>query len=110
MKLAVIGSRNIKDLVIDGYIPEGVCEIVSGGARGVDTLARDFANRKGIKLVEFLPDYNLYGRSAPIKRNRQIAEYADEALAIWDGKSKGTEHTIRFFKELGKRVSVIILK
>ena len=110
MKLAVIGSRNIKYLVIDGYIPDGVSEIVSGGAVGVDTLARDFAKRRGIKLIEFLPEYNLYGRQAPIRRNRQIAEYADEALAIWDGKSKGTAHTIRFFRELGKRVSVITLK
>jgi hypothetical protein len=53
--------------------------------------------------------YDLYGKAAPIKRNREIAEYADEAIAFWDGRSKGTDHAIRFFKKLGKKVTVIML-
>ena len=110
MKLAVIGSRNITDIRIDRYIPDGVTEIVSGGAKGVDALARDYAERNVIKLTEFLPQYSIYGRAAPIKRNNEIAKYADEALALWDGRSKGTEHTINFFKKLGKKVTVVIIK
>ncbi len=109
MKLAVIGSRKITKLKLEQYIPKEVDEIVSGGADGIDSLARDFANRNGIKLTEFLPKYNLYGRAAPIKRNEEIAQYATEAIALWDGKSKGTESTIKFFKKLGKRVTVIII-
>ena len=101
MKLAIIGSRNIDDIVIDKYIPEATTEIVSGGAKGVDTLAKFFAQKNGLILTEFLPRYDLYGKVAPIKRNREIAEYADEAIAFWDGRSKGTEHAIRFFKKLG---------
>ncbi len=108
MKLAIIGSRKINQIEMDEYIPEGVTEIVSGGASGVDTLARNFANGKGIKLTEFLPKYSLYGRAAPIKRNEEIAEYADEAIAWWDGKSKGTEYTIKLFKKLGKKVTIVI--
>ena len=110
MKLAIIGSRNLTDIVIDEYIPDGVTEIVSGGAKGIDTIAREFANRKGISFVEFLPQYNLYGRGAPIKRNEKIARYADEVLAFWDGSSKGTEYTVRFFQKLGKKATVLLVK
>ena len=107
MKLAIIGSRRLKQIDIENYVSHEVSEIVSGGARGIDTLAKDFALKKSINYTEFLPKYNLYGRGAPIERNREIARYADEALAFWDGKSKGTAYTIRFFRELGKKVTVI---
>ena len=110
MKLAVIGSRSLCDIVIDDYIPYDVTEIVSGGARGIDMIAKDYANRKEIAYTEFLPKYNLYGKGAPIKRNEEIARYADEAIAFWDGKSKGTEYTINLFKKLGKEVRVICLQ
>ena len=109
MKLAIIGSRNLTETEIDEYIPCGVTEIVSGGAKGIDTLAREYANKNHIKITEFLPRYDLYGRGAPLKRNGEIAEYADEAIAFWDGKSKGTAYTINLFKKRGKKVTVIIL-
>ena len=107
MKLAVIGSHSLCDIVIDMYIPHNVSEIVSGGAKGIDLLAKEYANRRGIVYTEFLPNYNLYGRCAPIKRNEEIARYADEAIAFWDGKLKGTDYTIKFFKKLGKKVTII---
>lgn len=109
MKLAIIGSRKITHIEIEKYISADVDEIVSGGAKGIDTLAKGYAIRKGIKLTEFLPQYERYGRGAPIKRNQEIAEYADEALTFWDGKSKGTQHTIRFFEKLGKKVTIIMI-
>ena len=110
MKLAIIGSRSLCGIVIDEYVTQNVSEIVSGGAKGIDLLAKDFASRKGVLYKEFLPNYALYGRGAPIKRNEEIARYADECIAFWDGKSKGTEYTVNFFKKLGKQVTVIVLK
>ena len=107
MKLAIIGSRGINDIDIAAYLPEGVTEIVSGGAKGVDALARDYARNNNIKLTEFLPQYDRYGRAAPLKRNGQIADYADAALVFWDGRSKGTEHTVKLFQKNGKAVTVI---
>ena len=109
MRLAIVGSRSLVNIDIDSYIPQNVSEIVSGGAKGVDSIAKDYANRNGILLTEFLPNYKLYGRGAPIKRNEEIARYSDEVIAFWDGKSKGTEHTINFFKNLGKKVTVIFI-
>ena len=62
MKLAIIGSRNLGIKNIGDYIPKGVTEIVSGGARGVDKKAADYAKSNNICLTEFLPDYARYGR------------------------------------------------
>ena len=94
MKVAVIGSRGIVIDNLQDYLPDGTTEIVSGGAKGVDTCARDFALANGITLTEFKPEYHRYGRGAPLKRNITIIEYADMVLAFWDGKSKGTKFVI----------------
>ncbi len=110
MKLAIIGSRSLSKISLDAYIPQGVTEIVSGGADGIDTLARGFANAHDLPLTEFLPEYTRYGRAAPIKRNEVIAKYADEALALWDGKSKGTAYTIQLFQKMEKPITVIVIE
>lgn len=94
MKLAIIGSRNLIVENFDTYIPENTTEIVSGGARGIDTCAAKYAETNGIKLTVFLPEYNLYGKSAPLKRNLSIITYSDCVLAFWDGKSRGTKFVI----------------
>ena len=107
MKLAIIGSRNLIIENLSNYIKQDVDEIVSGGAKGPDSAAVNYAKEHNIRFTEFLPDYYRYKRSAPLKRNQKIAEYADEALAFWDGSSKGTLYTIALFKKLGKKVTII---
>ena len=94
MKVAVIGSRGLSVTDLGRYLPENTTEIVSGGAKGVDTSAREYALAHGIKLTEFLPEYTRFGRSAPLKRNITIIEYSDIVLAFWDGKSRGTKFVI----------------
>ena len=94
MKTAIIGSRNITNVDLSRFIPSGTTEIVSGGARGVDTVAKRYAVDHGLKLTEFLPDYERFGRGAPLKRNITIIENADIVLAFWDGKSRGTKFVI----------------
>ena len=108
MKVAVIGSRELKVNNLEKYLPEEVTEIVSGGARGIDTSAREYALKNNIKLKEFLPEYEKYGRAAPLKRNMQIIDYADMVLAFWDGKSRGTKFVIDNCKRIGKRVKIFI--
>ena len=108
MKVAVIGSRELKVNNLEKYLPEEVTEIVSGGARGIDTSAREYALKNNIKLKEFLPEYEKYGRSAPLKRNMQIIDYADMVLAFWDGKSKGTKFVIDSCKKMGKGVKIFM--
>lgn len=109
MKVAVIGSRGLSVSDLGRYLPENTTEIVSGGAKGVDTSAREYAKNNGIKLTEFLPEYTRFGRSAPLKRNITIIEYADIVLAFWDGKSRGTKFVIDNCRKLGVEVRVYII-
>ena len=99
MRVAVIGSRGLQVNDLGKYLPDEVTEIISGGARGVDTSAREYATKHGLKLTEYLPEYNKYGRSAPLKRNITIIENADLVLAFWDGSSKGTKYVIENCKK-----------
>lgn len=109
MKIAIVGSRGITSLDLTPYL-EGCDEIVSGGARGVDSIAARYARSHGLKLTEFLPDYDKYGRGAPIVRNRSIVNYADKVIAFWDGKSRGTMYTINYAREHGVPCEVILCK
>lgn len=94
MRVAVVGSRGLTVNDLGKYLPEDTTEIISGGARGVDSSAREYALAHNIKLTEFLPEYGKYGRSAPLKRNITIIENADIVLAFWDGVSHGTKFVI----------------
>ena len=109
MKVAVIGSRGLYVDHLKDYLPEGVTEIVSGGARGVDSCARDYALQHGLKLTELLPEYEKYGRGAPLRRNITIIEYADHVLAFWDGKSRGTKYVIDNCKKRNIPVEIHLL-
>ena len=109
MKVAVIGSRNLTVSDIDKYIPVECKEIVSGGARGIDKCAEEYAKKKGLILTVFLPDYNKFGRGAPIVRNKQIVDYADKVIAFWDGSSRGTKSVIDYCQRIGKECRVILL-
>ena len=110
MKIAVIGSRNLHVENLEIYLPPNCTEIVSGGAKGVDQSAAEFARIHGIKLTEFLPQYSIYGKGAPIVRNKQIVDYADLVLAFWDGRSAGTRSVIRYCEKTGKECKIIILE
>lgn len=103
MRVAVIGSRGLTVNDLGKYLPEDTTEIISGGARGVDSSAREYALAHNIKLTEFLPEYDKYGRSAPLKRNITIIENADIVLAFWDGVSHGTKFVIDNCKKMGVR-------
>ena len=109
MKVAIIGSRNITKINLEEYVPKEATEIVSGGAKGVDTLAKEYALSHGIPLREFLPEYQKYGRGAPILRNKQIVDYADTVLAFWDGVSRGTKSVIEYAKTKKKECVVTII-
>jgi|SRR6478736_789895 len=114
-KIAVIGSRIYKEFDAFSYrmdyllynIKEEI-EIVSGGAKGVDTMARLYAEYKGYKITEFLPEYDKFpSKIAPLKRNHQIVDYADMLVAFTTG-SNGTAYTINLAKE--KQIPIRIIK
>ena len=67
LKIGIIGSRNLFVASLENYLPENTTEIVSGGAKGIDNCAREYAIINNIKLTEFLPEYQKYGRVAPYR-------------------------------------------
>jgi hypothetical protein len=118
MKILVCGSRTISDEkrifeILDEELFKSIPyieEIVSGGAIGIDRIAEKWADLHCIKIKQFPADWKKYGRSAGIIRNKEMATYADEVLAIWDGESKGTESTIGFARKQNKLWCVYTLK
>jgi len=113
MKLAIVGSRNFKSfrkmyLSIQKLMEVSDIElIVSGGAKGADTLAEHFADMYNIPKKIFKPDWNTFGKRAGFLRNKDIVDTADQVIAFWDGKSKGTKSTIDLAKEQNKLLKII---
>ena len=107
MKLLIAGSRSITDFDISPYIPEDTDTIISGGANGIDSLAEQYADRKKLSKIIIRPQYNLYRRAAPLKRNDIMVEICDKVLIFWDGHSKGTKYTIDYAEKLGKPIEII---
>ena len=109
MKLLIAGSRGIKDFGLEEYVPPDTDCIISGGADGVDTLAEAYADANGISKVIVRPQYDRYGRAAPIRRNEEMVDMADSVLVIWDGVSRDSRHTINYAKKKNKPVVVVTL-
>ena len=107
MKLLIVGSRSIADFDLSPYIPKDVDNIISGGACGIDRLAEQYADLHHISKYIMRPRYDLYGRAAPLKRNEQMVDLADAVLIIWDGCSRGTQHTLKYTKKKNKPFTLI---
>lgn len=110
MKLAVIGSRNFLDYpFLESKLRElaalfSVEEIISGGARGADSLGARFASEHGIPFKVFSADWARLGRRAGHLRNKEIVAYADVLVAFWDGCSRGTRDALLQARRAGKRI------
>lgn len=113
-KVIIAGGRDFNDydllmkkvnsLLRNQY--EGI-EVVSGGARGADSLGERYAVDSDMSIKEFPADWDKYGKSAGYRRNVDMAEYADALIAFWDGKSKGTKHMIDIATKKGLKVRVV---
>lgn len=110
MKTIIAGSRegfDIKD-VYNSVNRSGfeITEVVSGAARGVDRLGEQWAKEHGITIKQFLPDWDGLGKKAGHVRNREMGDYADALIALWDGESKGTKGMIEYAQKKGLQVFV----
>ena len=107
MKLLIVGSRSITSFDLSPYISKETDTIISGGASGIDSLAEQYADLHRLSKYIIKPHYKLFGRAAPLKRNEQMVDMADEILIIWDGRSKGTKYTIQYAIKTNKPLTVI---
>lgn len=107
MKVIVAGSRGITDYGLVRYAIETgplkgrIEEVVCGMAVGVDTLGARWAWWHGVPIKEFPANWTM-GREAGFRRNRQMAEYADSAIIVWNGRSRGAGNMIDVMNEMGK--------
>jgi len=82
-------------------------EVVSGKARGADSLGERYARENDLPIAEFPADWDTHGKKAGFLRNADMADYADGCVVFWDGKSKGTQHMINLAKEKGIQLAVV---
>lgn len=115
IKLIVAGGRDFNDYVLlkktlDFYlqkVDDTNIEIISGKARGADSLGERYAEEHDIKVVGFPADWDSHGKSAGYIRNAQMRDYGTHLIAFWDGKSKGTKMMIELAKKANFRVVVV---
>ena len=113
MKTIIAGSRNItnyENLVTSlQQVDFKISEVVSGGARGVDQMGELYAKENQIPVKQFKPEWDRFGKRAGILRNIDMGDYAEALVALWDGKSRGTQHMIEYAKKKGLKIKVFIL-
>jgi predicted Rossmann fold nucleotide-binding protein DprA/Smf involved in DNA uptake len=110
IKLAIIGSRDFDDAdlferTLEPYRNK-ISLVISGGARGADSLAEEWAEVYGIPTKIFKADWSK-GKGAGFARNIEIIGACDAVIAFWDGNSPGTAHSLRLAKDSKKPVKVI---
>lgn len=112
-KVIVAGSRTFNDynLLCSVLKKEFTTNdiLVCGGAKGADSLGEKFAIQNNIALSLFLADWDKYGMSAGIIRNEQMANFSNELIAFWDGKSAGTGNMIKTAGKHNLRIKVITI-
>ena len=104
MRLAIIGSRDFNDYeLLENEVNKlrkrhkNINIIVSGGARGADTLAEQYADNHNLKKQIYHAEWNIYGKRAGYIRNQVIWDNCDIIICFWDGKSPGTKHSVDKF-------------
>ena len=115
-RIIIAGTREFNNYELLKEKCEAVLEnesdviIISGCARGTDSLGERFAQEKGYKVERFPANWDRDGKSAGAIRNNQMANNADMLIAFWDGKSKGTSNMISTARRKGLIVKTIIVK
>lgn len=119
INICIAGSRDINDeelvfseidkFINENKIPRERILIVSGMAKGVDYLGMIYGELHGLKVSAHPARWDLYGKRAGMVRNKQMAINLDFLLAIWDGKSTGTEHMINYCKSKNIETKVVIV-
>lgn len=113
-KLIVAGGRDFDDYKLlsksiwsFANATDDEISIISGMAKGADSMAAYWARENNVMLYEYPANWNGLGKKAGFIRNTEMGKAADGALIFWDGKSRGTEHMIKFMEQLKKPVIIV---
>ena len=106
----ICGSRSISDLSIGRYInPKEVGQVVHSGAISIDILAEQWAKNNNIESIIFSPNYEIYGKRAPLVRDKEMVEYADRVIVFWDGHSHDVKYILDYAKSIGRKCIVHLI-
>lgn len=109
----IAGSRTITEKAyVERAIQQSgfeITEVVSGCARGVDAIGEQWARTHNTPIKQFPANWKTHGKSAGFRRNREMADYADQLIAVWDGTSAGTHDMIECANQKDMRVYVLDL-
>lgn len=112
MRTIIAGSRHLEDydLVVDAIDKASwkPTLVVSGGAKGIDSLAEQWASNNNIQVEKHPANWKQFGRAAGPVRNKEMAKNAEGLIAIWDGKSKGTKSMIELAHKANLAVYVYL--
>ena len=112
MNIVIVGSRSfsnysfMKKCILNIIDVNIIDYIISGGAKGADSLAEVFAKDYNIRTMIFKPNWKKYGRAAGVIRNTDIINNADIVIAFPIGDSKGTYNSINKAKKADKKVYI----
>jgi hypothetical protein len=107
IRVIVAGTRDFSDYAflrdkLDRILSSRLnVEIVSGGARGADSLGERYAVERGLTLRRIPAFWDLFDKAAGHIRNRRMAWYGTHLVAFWDKKSKGTRGMIELASSEG---------
>lgn len=113
MRVVVFGSRDFNNYIQLSKVlyklnrTSPISTILSGCARGADSLAITWADFEGIAVERYPAEWNKFGKQAGFVRNRVMAENCDYGIAFWDGKSRGTKHMIDTCTSLSVPLEII---
>ena len=103
--------KNSCDKILSLAISAGdEIEIISGTAKGADSLGERYAKEKGFKLTKFPAKWDEFGKRAGYIRNKEMADYAGEKnalIAFWNKSSRGTKHMIDIAKNKNMHIRII---
>ncbi len=99
-------AKEYIDFCLSNIRKENEIIIVSGGAKGADSLGERYAKENGFEIERYLADWDTYGKSAGPRRNKKMAEVSDYVICFWDGKSRGTKSMINSAKQLDKPLKI----
>jgi hypothetical protein len=112
MKLIIAGSRDINKsieeldlLILQHYKLEDITEVVSGRAKGMDNSGYLWSISHKIPVKSFYPDWSI-GKAAGHIRNRDMGDYADAAIVVYNG-SKGSQGMIDYMKKINKPCIIV---
>lgn len=116
-RLVIFGSREFSDYPmlerkLDSLLSKKIAEgyeiiVISGAARGADSLGEKYAKSRGYAIERYPANWNKYGKSAGYRRNETMAQMSDAGVGFWNGISKGTGHMVNLLKKYNKEFRIV---